>query len=173
MSCAAMIESRFPHKKVLVIGCPGSGKSTIARALASKTALPLYHLDMLYWNADKTTVAKEIFHARLAEILKKDAWIIDGNYVSTMDLRLQFCDAVCFLDFPTETCLDGVRSRFGKPRADMPWIETEEDAEFMDFIKRFSTETRPKIFDLLAKYPQKEVFTFHSREELNDWVEQL
>ena len=44
-------------KKVIVIGCPGSGKSTVSRALHNKTGIPLYHLDMMYWNADKTTVA--------------------------------------------------------------------------------------------------------------------
>ena len=56
-------------KKVIVIGCPGSGKSTFSRALAEKMGLPLYHLDMLYWNPDRTTVEKSVFRARLTEIL--------------------------------------------------------------------------------------------------------
>ena len=162
----------FSYQRVLVIGCPGSGKSTFARALAEKTALPLHHLDMLYWNADKTTVLKEIFRTRLSNILKTDAWIIDGNYGSTMELRLQACDAVFFLDFPTEVCLDGIQTRFGKPRADMPWIETEFDAEFLDYIKHFPTENRPQILDLLAKYPEKAAFTFDSRYEMTAWLKQ-
>jgi adenylate kinase family enzyme len=60
-------------KRVIVIGCPGSGKSTVSRALHNKTGIPLYHLDMMYWNADKTTVSRDIFDARLQEVLEKDA----------------------------------------------------------------------------------------------------
>lgn len=52
-------------KKVIIIGCPGSGKSTFARTLQKKTGLPLFYLDMLKWNSDKTTVSKEIFLDRL------------------------------------------------------------------------------------------------------------
>ena len=88
-------------RKVMIIGCPGSGKSTFARALHAATGLPLYYLDMLYWNADKTTVSKEVFRGRLREILDTDAWILDGNYGSTIEIRLEACDTVFFLDYPT------------------------------------------------------------------------
>ena len=113
-------------KKIIVIGCPGSGKSTFARALHDKTGIPLYHLDMMYWNADKTTIEKSVFLERLSAVLEKDEWIIDGNYGSTMELRMAACDTVIFLDYPIEICLDGIKERRGKPRSDMPWIETEE-----------------------------------------------
>ena len=114
-------------KKVMVIGCPGSGKSTFCRALRDKTGLPLYYLDMLYWNADKTTVSRDVFCTRLAKILKTDAFIIDGNYASTMEMRLRACDTVFYLDYPLDVCLGGIQSRLGAPREDMPWIETEPD----------------------------------------------
>ena len=58
--------------KKIVIGCPGSGKSTVSRALHSKTGIPLYHLDMMYWNANKTTVEKSVFFERLHAVLEKD-----------------------------------------------------------------------------------------------------
>ena len=101
-------------KKVLVIGCPGSGKSTFSRSLHNVTGIPLYHLDMLYWNSDKTTVEKNVFISRLTEVLNKDQWIIDGNFSSTMSLRLSLCDTVFFLDYPTDLCLEGVEERRGK-----------------------------------------------------------
>ena len=106
-------------QKVIVIGCPGSGKSTFSRALSQITGLPLTHLDMLYWNADKTTVERSVFIERLSEVLQKDAWLIDGNYSSTMELRMQECDTVFFLDYPADICLQGVKDRQGKPRPDM------------------------------------------------------
>ena len=80
---------------------------------------------MLYWNADKTTVEKDVFLDRLSAALKADEWIVDGNYISTMELRLVACHMVIFLDYPLNVCLDGIRERRGKHRSDMPWIETE------------------------------------------------
>ena len=157
-------------KKIIIIGCPGSGKSTFARALHEKTGIPLYYLDMMYWNADKTIVKKEVFLARLHEVLQMNSYIIDGNYASTMELRLKKCDTVFFLDYDLETCLSGIASRMGKPRPDMPWIETEEDPEFMNFIKAFILINRPKIFSLLKNYKDKNVIVFKSREESAEYL---
>lgn len=83
-------------KKVIVIGCPGSGKSTFSSALHEATKIPLYHLDMMNWNSDRTTVSRTVFKERLRRTIEKDTWIIDGNYASTIQLRLQACDTVFF-----------------------------------------------------------------------------
>ena len=152
-------------KKIIVIGCPGSGKSTFARALHDKTGIPLYHLDMMYWNADKTTVEKSVFLERLSAVLEKNEWIIDGNYGSTMELRMAACDTVIFLDYPLDVCLDGIKERCGKPRSDMPWIETEEDAEFIEFIRNYNEQQKPKVLELLEKYSDKNIIIFESREQ--------
>ena len=152
-------------QKVMVIGCPGSGKSTFSRALSQITGLPLTHLDMLYWNADKTTVERSVFIERLAEVLQKDAWIIDGNYGSTMELRMQECDTVFFLDYPADICLQGVKDRQGKPRPDMPWVETEEDTEFLEYIQNFHKENRPQVLELLQKYSHKTIYVSQNRTE--------
>ena len=156
-------------KKIIVIGCPGSGKSTFARALHDKTGVPLYHLDMMYWNADKTTVEKSVFLERLSAVLEKDAWIIDGNYGSTMELRMAACDTVIFLDYPLDICLDGIKERRGKPRSDMPWIETEEDSEFIEFIKNYNEQQKPKVLELLKKYSDKNIIILESREQADEF----
>ena len=160
-------------KKVIVIGCPGSGKSTVSRALHNKTGIPLYHLDMMYWNADKTTVEKNVFLERLSAVLERDEWIIDGNYGSTMELRMEACDTVFFLDYPLDVCLDGIRERRGKPRSDMPWIETEEDAEFIEFIKNYNEQQKPKVLELLERYRDKNIIIFKSREQANEFLSLL
>ena len=160
-------------KKVIVIGCPGSGKSTVSRAVHNKSGIPLYHLDMMYWNADKTTVEKSVFLERLSTVLEKDEWIIDGNYGSTMELRMAACDTVIFLDYPLDVCLDGIKERRGKQRSDMPWIETEEDAEFIEFIKNYNEQQKPKVLELLEKYSDKNIIIFKSREQANEFLLQI
>ena len=142
-------------QKVIVIGCPGAGKSTFARALREKTGLPLYYLDRMYWNADKTMVGSAIFRERLAEVTARERWILDGNYISTMPMRMAACDTVIFLDYPLDVCLGGIRARRAKPREDMPWIETAEDAEFLEFIKGYEQQQRPEVLALLEKYGDK------------------
>ena len=118
-------------RRVNIIGCPGAGKSTFARKLSEKTGLELFYLDMIWHKPDKTTVARNEFDLRLNEIFERDTWIIDGNYLRTMERRLSECDTVFFFDLPTEVCLEGAASRVGKKREDMPWIETEVDEDFL------------------------------------------
>ena len=157
-------------RKIIVIGCPGSGKSTLSRALHNKTSLPLYHLDMMYWNSDKTTVENSVFLQLLSDVLQKDEWIIDGNYGSTMEVRMAACDTVIFLDYPLDVCLNGIKERAGKPRSDMPWIETEEDAEFIEFIKSYDERQKPRVMELLDKYGDKNIVIFKSRKEADAFL---
>ncbi len=152
-------------KKIIVIGCPGSGKSTFSIELSKLIKIPLYHLDLLYWNSDKTTVDREVFIKRLSGILDKEKWIIDGNYGSTLEIRLKECDTVFFLDYPTDICAQGITERLGKKRQDIPWIESELDKEFMEYIYDFNNSSRPQILDLLEKYSDKTTYIFRNREE--------
>ena len=81
-------------KKILVIGSPGSGKSTFSRRLREITGLPLFYLDLLWHKPDKTTYSREEFDRKLGELLEREAWILDGNYARTLPLRLAACDTV-------------------------------------------------------------------------------
>ena len=154
-------------KRIMVIGCPGSGKSTLSRELHKKTNLQLYYLDMMYWNEDKTTVSKEVFNERLHDVLNQDEWIIDGNYQSSMELRMKCCDTIIFLDYEVEICLSGIKERQGKKREDMPWIEDKDDLEFIEFIRKFNEVNRPSILDLLEKHKDKKILIFKNRDEVN------
>jgi adenylate kinase family enzyme len=160
-------------KKVIVIGSPGAGKSTFARALRDRTGLPLYYLDMLWHKPDRTNVSREEFDRGLKELLKKDCWIIDGNYLRTLELRLQECDTVFLLDYPVELCLAGAEERIGKPREDMPWVEREFDEEFRQWILDFPRDQRPHIEELLKKYREKEVIRFRSRGEAEAYLGEM
>ncbi len=159
-------------KKVIVIGCPGSGKSTFSIELQKRTGLPLYHLDMINWHPDRTTVQKEEFIERLLSIIQKEEWIIDGNYGSTMETRLKKCDTVFFLDFPLEVCLAGLEGRKGKIRQDIPWVEKtdEVDLDFLDFVRNYNTISRPKVLDLLEKYFDKKIYIFQNRRDAEEFL---
>ncbi len=159
-------------KKIIVIGCPGSGKSTFSKKLNTITGIPLYHLDMIYWNEDRTKVPREVFLKEMDSIIDKDRWIIDGNYGSTMEKRMAACDTVIFLDYPTEVCISGIMKRRGKTRSDMPWIETsdEVDAEFLSWVNDYNIESRPVVMELLKKYNDKEIIIFTSRDEANEYL---
>lgn len=160
-------------KKVIVIGCCGSGKSTFARHLHACIRIPLFHLDQLNWNADKTTVEKTVFLKRVKEVIEKDTWIIDGNYGSSMEMRMQACDTVFFLDYPVDICIQGIYDRVGKVRTDMPWVEDEADEDLIEFVKNYEKEDRPEVLNLLSKYKEKDIHIFHTRKEANAYLESL
>ena len=106
--------------------------------------------------------------------MEKDAWIIDGNYQRTLEIRLQTCDTVFFLDYPVEVCLEGASSRIGTEREDLPWVETEFDEEFRQFIVDFPKEQLPQMYELLEKYKQeKEWIIFRNREEADRFWEEF
>ena len=158
-------------QKVIIIGCPGAGKSTFARKLSDKTHLPLYYLDMLWHKPDKTNVDINIFDDKLKTIISENEWIIDGNYGRTLEMRIQACETIFLLDLPVEECLAGAESRIGKQRVDMPSIETEFDDEFRQWIIDFPNNELPIVYELLDKYKnQKNIYVFHSRTEIDDYL---
>ena len=153
-------------KKVIVIGCPGSGKTTFAEKLHKKTGLPLYYLDTIWHKPDRTHISRDEFDDRIGEILALDEWIIDGNYSRTIERRLAACDTVFLFDLPTEVCLEGATDRLGKDRYDMPWISTELDPKFKNEIIEFRERKLPEIYNLIEKYGQnKKIVIFKLRKE--------
>ena len=161
-------------KKIIVIGCPGAGKSTFSRALADVTGIELYHLDLIWHKPDRTNIPRDEFDAKLNDIMAKESWIIDGNYGRTLEMRLKKCDTVFLLDFPLEVCLTGAMSRVGKKRDDMPWIEEELSDDFKQWIMDFPEKQLPMIHDLLDKYGEnKNVVVLKSRQQAASCLNQI
>ena len=157
-------------KKVLVLGCSGSGKSTFAVKLHKQTKLPLYHLDNIWWKADRTHITRDEFDEYLDELVKRDSWIIDGDYSRTYEKRIAVCDTVFFLDYGESVCMNGIACRVGKERPDMPWTEDTLDPELVKLVRNYEKEDKPKLMGLFAKYPEKTVITFKNREEAEKWI---
>lgn len=104
-------------RRILVLGCPGAGKSTFADWLGAETGLPVHHLDDLYWGPGWTRPTVEVWQRRLTDLVNADRWIIDGNYLPTIPLRARRAQLIVVLDAAMLTCLVRVLARVRRIRA--------------------------------------------------------
>lgn len=156
--------------KAIILGPSGSGKSTFSVMLHNATGLPLYHLDNIWWNADKTHISRPEYDLKLNDLLSRDSWIIDGDYSRTYEPRIAACDTVFFFDFDINICMEGLIRRLGKPRPDMPWIDYELDQELVARVQKYETENKPVLLSLFEKNPEKRVIVFKTRKEEEEWI---
>ncbi|WP_369025281.1 AAA family ATPase [Qipengyuania sp. RANM35] len=145
-------------KRVLVIGSPGAGKSTFARALAQRSGLPLIHLDAHYHLPGWTEPDPADWDAKLDTLLAGDSWIIDGNYGGSMDRRLALADTAILLDYPTLLCLWRLVKRIttlhGTVRPDAPPGCPERfDLEFLHYVAVFRRVKTPVLERRLGAFP--------------------
>jgi adenylate kinase family enzyme len=142
-------------RRVLVLGCGGAGKSTFARRLGAATGLPVVHLDARYWRAGWVGTRVEDWRRIVTELIAEDAWILDGNYAGTLDLRVPACDTAIFLDAGRVTCLGRVIKRriqfHGRARPDVPaGCEELLGGAFLRWIWRYPRRGRPVVLAHLA-----------------------
>jgi adenylate kinase family enzyme len=164
--------------RVIIIGCGGSGKSTLSRILSEKINLPVVHLDKLFWKEGWINISKEEFDILLNKELKKEKWIIDGNYDRTLKERLKRCDTIIYLDYPRRTCLLGVVKRvissYGRTRLDMAAGCPERfDFEFMKWIWNFNKKHRENFYNTLKEEKNKKIYIFKNRRECNEFIKSL
>lgn len=151
----------------------GQRKKHICRKAAPQNKIPLFHLDNIWWKADRTHISREEFDSELNRIIQGDSWIIDGDYNRTYAARFEKCDTVIFLDYSEKQCMEGIRSRVGKVRADMPWVENELSAELVELVKGYRVQTRPKVLELIAAHGDVECRIFNRREQADAWLQSL
>ena len=161
-------------KRILVIGCPGAGKTFFSKRLGQILNIPVIHMDNLYWNKDKTSITTEELKAKLLPYLEKETWIIDGNYHHTLEMRLPYATDVFILDVPRKECIQGILNRINQPRDDIPWIEEEKDAtELIAWTASYGFRTKDEEIALLNKNKHLKVHIINSRQEANDYLDKL
>jgi adenylate kinase family enzyme len=167
---------RLVMRKVLVIGSGGAGKSTLAARLGKLLKLEVLHLDQFYWQPGWIETPKSEWLKTVAELLQRDAWVMDGNYSSTLDLRFAACDTVIFLDISRWLCLWRVLKRAviyrNRSRPDMAEGCPERlSPEFMLWILNYSRRTRPNIVKLLeSNQATKKIIWLRSQAEVESFL---
>jgi len=144
-------------QRVLVIGSPGAGKSTLAHELACRTGLPLHHLDRMHWLPGWIERDRADGLNAIKQVLADDRWIIDGNYGSSLPLRLTRADTVVWLDYPTTLCLGRVFKRWwqyrGHTRPDMTEGCPETlNLEFLLYVLNFRRAWQNRNAQALAGF---------------------
>ena len=162
--------------RVAIIGSGGAVKSTLARALAERTGLPVIHLDREFWGPNWTPMDDEPWEAKVRGLVAGDRWIADGNYGGTIGLRLDRADTVVFLDIPRAVCIASVvlralRYRDGT-RPDMAEGNREKlDPEFLRWIWNYPRKNRPGIVRALRSLPSTtRVVHLTSRRGMSHWL---
>jgi adenylate kinase family enzyme len=160
-------------RRVAVIGCGGSGKTTLANELAARRALPVVHIDSHYWRtADGTRVEStpEQWRKHHRELIAADAWVIDGMKLGVLDERLARADTVIYLDLPTRECLSGIlrrRLRYrGRLRPDLG-VYDRISCEFLRWVWSFRRRHRPALLAMLDGFDGERIVLRRRRDVRN------
>lgn len=135
-------------KKITVIGCAGSGKTTFSKKLADRLHLPLYTIDELYYGPNWIKISQEELKNKLLHVMYQSEWIIDGQYTKLIPLRLEYVDTIIFFDTPKRVALWRVIKRY---------IQQKRGKES---VTGSNTPHYPwHQMKLILKYPRKEVYS--------------
>lgn len=166
-------------KKIAVIGCGGAGKSTFSRILSEILNIPVYHLDKLNWKPGWVPTPKVEWNYLMKNLVSKEEWIIDGNYGSTLDIRLKNADTIIFLNMPMYLCIYRiVKRRFiyhGKSRPDMGEGCPEKlDINFVKWVWGYNKNKKQGILEKLNKLSiEKNVIILNSSSEMDKFIYDL
>lgn len=164
-------------QRVMIIGPCGAGKSTLSFKLAEKLDLPLFHMDKLNWLPGWVDGGNDRVRAELAKILPHDRWLIEGNYGSTMAMRLERADTVVYLDFPIRLCLWRLAKRivggYGRTRPDMTEDCPERfDWEFITYVMGWNFGPKPRTEAALSGFDGN-IIRLESPKQLELWLARL
>ena len=165
-------------ERILIIGCGGAGKSTLARQLGEKTGLPVVHLDQLFWHPGWVASSKAEIDEKIFAEMAKPQWIMDGNYNRTLPERVKYCDTIIYLDFSRMACLLGVLKRvittYGTVRPDMgDGCPERFDLDFLKWVWNFNRKNRESNYRLLNETQHAETIVLKNRRMVKRFLQSL
>ncbi len=161
-----------------MIGCGGAGKTTFSQMLGQLLGVEVVHLDALYWRPGWARTPKDEWETIVSDLLRRESWIIDGNYSGTREMRFAACDTIVFLDMPRYVCLYRVIRRFiiyrGRTRPEMAAACNEKmDWEFFEWVWSYRIKRRPGILADLERFREKQVVILRSSREADAFLNGL
>ena len=165
-------------ERIIIIGCGGAGKSTLARQLGEKLNIPVVHLDKIFWKPGWVEMEKEEFDQLIRREMDQPKWILDGNYSRTLPERIRHCDTVIYLDFSRFLCLWGVIKRNltnrGKVRPDMGEGCPEKiDKEFLQWVWHYNRDKRQGNYRLLNEATHAQTIVLKNRRMVKHFLDTL
>ena len=164
--------------KILIIGCAGSGKTTLAKILAKTINIPVIHMDRFYWQANWGRVEDEKWQEIVLSFCEQEAWIMDGNYTSSLPLRMKYATSIIYLDVPRWKCLlrafiRRFRLFHNLKRQDIPKdCKDRINLEFYQWIWNYPHRSRPKTMSMLQNFP-RQVFILKTRKDIRAFLTKL
>jgi hypothetical protein len=164
-------------KKILLLGCPGAGKTTLGTQLGAILNIQLFPLDNYYWKEDGALLEEDEWLETLCSFVMRESWIIEGNYLSSLEIRVKLADSVILLAPPTRVCLlrvlkRGVTSLFSRDTSPAAFRTARSylfdlNPKFLFRILNFDAVERKLVFECLDRLGAK-VMELKSDEATDD-----